>query len=725
MKKQAFIALLSLFIIHYSFSQTPPIEWQQTIGGNGNDWLYCLTQTTDGGYVLGGSSSSSISGDKSEGNFIGGLYNIDYWIVKINASGDIQWQNTIGGTGDDWLKCIEQTSDGGFILGGYSFSNISGDKTENCNGVCDYWIIKTDSNGNVQWQNTIGGNSNDYLYAIQQTTDGGYILGGSSFSNISGDKTENRIGGTECWDYWVVKTDAIGNILWQNTIGGKGDDNLYTIEQITDGGYILGGTSRSKISGDKTEMCWGAESNDYWLVKIDAIGNIQWQNTIGGLGYDVLLSTQQTSDGGYILGGTSSSGITGDKTEECIGATDYWIVKTDSAGSIQWQQTMGGSDYDTFRSIEQTADGGYILGGYSRSDSSGDKSEDDLDPDCGILDCYTDYWIVKTDASGNLEWENTIGGYSLDELYTIQKCADGGYILGGYSSSGISGDKVETGNGYTDYWIIKLQNPCLLVTETCNLIDDNCNGFIDEGIVESITITADGPTTFCKGGSVLLSATYTGTTLQWKKNAINIPGAIGATYTATATGDYTCETTSVCGTAISTLIHVTVNKNPSASITAGGATTFCAGGSVTLNEAPVGGTSYQWYKGAEALAGATSTNYIATTAGNYKCRVTKTATGCFKNSNTIMVSVPCRDENNITANNFNVYPNPAKNFITIETKLSSEKTIYITNTLGQILQTIITSENTITINLNNFNSGVYFIRMEDGVNLVLEKFVKR
>ena len=296
---------------------------------------------------------------------------------------EIEWQNTIGGNNSDYFTSIQQTADGGYILGGYSGSGISGDKTENVMGINDYWIVKTDSLGNILWQNTIGGSNYDRLMSIQQTTDGGYILGGNSDSNISGDKTENS------WfnsvDYWIVKTDSLGNILWQNTIGGNDFDYLNSVQQTADGGYILGGYSESNISGDKTENLIGI--NDYWIVKTDSLGNIMWQNTIGGNGTDYLYSVQQTADEGYILGGWSNSNISGDKTENIIWDGDYWIVKIDSHGSIQWQNTIGGNDPDYIYSIQQTADGGYILGGQSTSNISDDKTEN-------CIGNY-DYWIVK------------------------------------------------------------------------------------------------------------------------------------------------------------------------------------------------------------------------------------------------------------------------------------------------------------------------------------------
>src|SRR6185436_20058437 len=402
MKKLLLLFTYGLSFIFYAFSQE--IEWQNTIGGGSADLLNSIQQTIDGGYILGGSSESNISGDKTE-NCIG-LY--DYWIIKSDSAGNIQWQNTIGGSSDDQLNSIRQTSDGGYILGGQSLSDISGDKTKNCMGQYDYWLVKTDASGNIQWQNTIGGNSLDILRSVNQTLDGGYILGGISTSPISGDKTEDSIGG---WDYWIIKTDASGNIQWQNTIGGSEVDFLNSIQQTSDGGYVLGGNSNSNISDDKTENSNG--SSDYWIIKTDASGNIQWQNTIGGDGVDYLYSIQQTTDGGYILGGHSSSNISGDKTESCWDTicipyceADLWIVKTDTIGNVIWQNTIGGNSTEAARSVQQTADGGYILGGITSSDISGDKTEN-----CNGSD---DYYIVKIDASGNIQWQNTIGGNNED-----------------------------------------------------------------------------------------------------------------------------------------------------------------------------------------------------------------------------------------------------------------------------------------------------------------------
>jgi hypothetical protein len=420
----------------------PEIEWQQSFGGNSWDYLYGVQQTTDGGYILGGYSQSGISGNKTEASLAG-----DFWVLKLNTLGTIEWQNAIGGSDYDGVHCLQQTSDGGYILGGFSKSGISGDKTEPNQGISstDYWVVKLNSTGSIEWQNTIGGNDYDYLESIQQTTDGGYILGGYSYSGLSGDKTSASFGSV---DYWVLKLNVTGAIEWQRTIGGSDADYLHSVQQTADGGYILGGSSNSGISGNKTEASKG--NYDYWLLKLNATGAIEWQHTIGGNDIDYLFAARQTSDNGFVLGGYSYSGISGDKTEVAQGGYDYWVVKTDAEGMITWQNTIGGGSDDRLYDIQQTSDNGYLLGGYSKSGISGDKTE----PNQGFL--TVDYWVAKLNVAGELEWQNTIGGSKDDYLHSVQQTSDGGFILGGWSESGITGDKTAAYYGNYDNWLVKL-----------------------------------------------------------------------------------------------------------------------------------------------------------------------------------------------------------------------------------------------------------------------------
>ncbi len=494
--KTVFTFIVILFVVN-GFCQAPEIEWQNTIGADSSESLTRINYTSDAGMILGGYSSSDSSGDKSE-NAIGDGYFIydeececnvhyntsDIWIVKIDHNGNIEWENTIGGNYFDNLQNISQTIDGGYILGGSSRSDLSGDKTEAAfeggyKGY-DFWIIKLNSVGEIVWQNDIGGTEDDELFDIKQTYDGGYIIGGHSYSNISGDKTEANIGPVYTSDYWVVKLNAEGVIEWQNSIGGDEDDVFREINQTSDGGYILGGFSNSGVSGDKTEENFGS-SSDYWIIKLNSIGDVKWQNTIGGFGSDYINSIFQTADNGYFVAGTSYSPIGGDKNEDYIGGVangDWWVLKLDTFGNIVWQNTIGGFSGESLWYAIQTSDGGYILGGSSSSDISGDKSQ----PGVGGSDC----WIVKISSLGEILWQKDIGGSSDDDIVSIVETTGNGYVLGCFSRSPVSGDKTEA-NKYEDYWIIKLAEPCdSLSIELCNGYDDNCDGFIDEGIVTNI-----------------------------------------------------------------------------------------------------------------------------------------------------------------------------------------------------------------------------------------------
>ncbi|HKR06682.1 MAG TPA: hypothetical protein VJY62_18755, partial [Bacteroidia bacterium] len=520
------ISTLAGFCFLFSDVAGQEIEWQNTIGGSWEDKLYSIQQTSDNGYILGGTSISSISGDKTE-NSLGGD---DYWIIKLDSIGNIQWQNTIGGFTVDELHSISQTMDGGYICGGYSVSGISGDKTESNLGGYDYWVVKLDPLGNIQWQNTIGGSNNDYLNSISQSPDGGYICGGYSSSNISGDKTENTLGP---YDYWIVKLDSVGSIEWQNTVGGNSQEWLYSIVATSDGGCAGIGWSDSDSSGDKTE---GNMSLDYWIVRLDAFGNLQWENTLGGNDYDEPYSVIQTNDGGFICGGRSASDLSGDKSEGNMGSNntyDYWIIKLDTAGDIQWQNTIGGNDNDFLYSITQATNGDYICGGWSSSHVSGDKTENSNGSD--------DYWVVKLDVFGNVQSQNSVGGAGLDFFTCLHNTNDYGYVLGGYSSSNISCDKTENNIGgfWGDYWVVK-------ITDKYNSIigklffDANSNGLQDAGeqplVYKSLTETNNLRFAFSdQNGNYRLSVLDSGN-FSVSPASINYYNAVPATHAVNFSG---------------------------------------------------------------------------------------------------------------------------------------------------------------------------------------------
>lgn len=421
-------------------------QWDKTYGGSHADALSVVKPTKDGGYILGGSSSSGQSGHKShpnQGACTPTLCTQDYWIVKLDSAGNTLWDKTFGGSGSDFLNALAITGDGGYLLGGYSSSDASGDKTGANRGSYDYWVVKIDSAGNKQWDKTLGSNEADVLTSLQPCPDGGYLLGGSSPSARNDDKSQGPRGNN---DFWIVKIDSAGNKQWDKTLGGEQRDLLVALQLTGDGGYILGGYSSSGPGADKSEPIRG--SFDYWVVKVDSAGNKLWDRTYGGNKTDILAALERSSTGGYLLGGYSPSDESGDKSQGHQGDNDFWVVELDAAGNKRWDKTLGGSKQDLLTAVHPTADGGYLLGGSSTSGAGGDKNQGTQGAE--------DQWVVKLDAAGNKQWDRTFGGKASDELSSLHQTTDGGYILGGSSESEAGGDKSQASQGLTDYWLVKI-----------------------------------------------------------------------------------------------------------------------------------------------------------------------------------------------------------------------------------------------------------------------------
>ncbi|HNQ13579.1 MAG TPA: T9SS type A sorting domain-containing protein [Bacteroidia bacterium] len=454
--------LISLFLSSNSIAQD--IVWQKVFGGSEHDGIRAIEPTNDKGFLLGGFSRSPISGTKTatrQGGY-------DYWIIKTDSVGTSLWQKAIGGVAGDYLTDMITTNDGGYLLGGYSISKASRDKTEDAIGGKDIWMVKVDSIGNILWQNTIGGASDDILSDIKESPDGGYYLAGSSLSNISGDKTMNSNGG---YDYWIVKIDSLGAVQWDKTIGGSLNDYLRTLSFTNDGNLIVGGYSKSNISGDKSEDSRGVE--DYWILKLDTAANILWQKTLGGNGWDGLNSILVLQDGSFIVEGYSESSQSGDKSETNCGnpaASDFWILKLDSVGNIIWQKTLGGSSIDGSRTIIQTDDLGFLVGGFSLSNISCYKTEP--------IYAHNEYWILKLNENGDIQWQNTFFANGLDYIYNIVQTSDGDFLIGGDSNSNVSPEKNVGCYGVYDIWLLKIKNSRNFILGK-NYLDLNHNGTQD------------------------------------------------------------------------------------------------------------------------------------------------------------------------------------------------------------------------------------------------------
>ncbi|WP_264521089.1 T9SS type A sorting domain-containing protein [Flavobacterium sp. N1994] len=418
--------LIFLFFAINCFSQAPTIQWQKTYGGSEYDMAYTIKPTFDGGYIAAG-VTSSIDGDvvSLHGNGEG-------WIVKVNNVGAIEWQKAIGGTNMDEVNSIWQTTDGGYIATGYSSSN-NGDITLN-QGYEDLFVARLSATGSLLWMKTYGGSGWDEGTGIQQCTDGGFIVCGTTTSS-NGNVSFNH--GSD--DFWLLKLNTDGNIQWEKTYGGTNSDNAFSLVQTKDGGYAITGYTYS-MNGDVT----GNLNCAFWIVKTNGAGTLQWQKAVGSYSSISSYCIKQTIDDGFIIAG-DSSGVGGAVTVS-YGNDDYWVVKLSAAGTLQWQKSLGGTYRDIAYGIDQTSDGGYIVSGRSES----------TDYDVLGNHGYDDYWIVKLNPTGAILWQKSLGGTSNDEGREIHQTLDGGFIIAGRTSTA-TGD-VTSVNGGGDFWIVKL-NP--------------------------------------------------------------------------------------------------------------------------------------------------------------------------------------------------------------------------------------------------------------------------
>ena len=356
----------------------PQEIWNKTFAGHGYEKAYSIRQTSDGGYIIAGETLTI------------GNTNCGVWLVKTDAYGNMQWNKTFQRTKYHGGYYVQQTSDGDYLIAASTRSYDSIDS--------DLWLIKTDPTGNKQWDRTFGGTGNDEVRSMQQTSDGGYILAGETYSDTHG------------FEIWLIKIDYTGNKQWDRTFGGINFGSVNSLEQISDSGYIIAG-----------EKCYDYGKCDFWLIKTDPAGNEQWNNTYGKQDINGAKSVQQTLDGGYII-----AGYTFDN-----GKSSILLVKTDSKGNMEWLETFGKDDYSKANCVRQTSDGGYIIAG-----------------ETGLKYGATDAWIIKTDSKGNMQWEETFGGSGDDTAECVIVSLDDGYV--------IAGDKESYGLQRNDLWVIKL-----------------------------------------------------------------------------------------------------------------------------------------------------------------------------------------------------------------------------------------------------------------------------
>jgi hypothetical protein len=387
------LSLVTLFLLGTKIVEAESdAMWQRTYGGTEVDASTSLVQTADGGYALVGFTRSFGAGGD------------DVWLVKTDEYGNMEWNRTHGGTSDEGAISLIQTLDGG-----YAFTGSTAKGNDPWAIDYDAWLVKTDQLGNMEWSKEYGGTGSDSASSLIQTVDGGFVLAGGTTSFGGGDR-----------DLWLIKTDPSGNMEWDQTYGGSDEETTpYGLVQTSDGGFALAGRT----------FPFGGHFCDSWLVKTDSYGNMEWSRTYGGTRMDYASSLVQTPDGGFALAGcTDSIGA---------GGYDFWLIKTDSYGNVEWNQTYGTANQDTNPSLVQTLDGGFALAGYTHPD-------------------LADLMLVKTDSLGNIVWNQTYQGQAVTGLPSLVQTLDGGFALAG--AKGFRSANTD------DFWLIK--------TDECGVVPE-------------------------------------------------------------------------------------------------------------------------------------------------------------------------------------------------------------------------------------------------------------
>ena len=607
-------------------------EWDARFGGDGLDRATSIIQTTDGGYFLGGVSASGIGGQKQTSNR--GLE--DYWVVKTDAAGNLEWEASYGGDSFDVLSSAVQTADGGYLLGGLSLSGISGEKSEPNLGGFDHWIVKISATGTVEWDKTLGGSEEERLNVVQIAPDGHFLLGGSTQSDAGDDITSPSLGIKDMWFVKVSSTD--GSIIWQHRYGGAEVEELSAFQQTIDGGFFLAGGSNSDISGSKSQNSRG--SIDMWGIKIDALGNKEWDVTFGGSSLDNCYALKQNSAGYYLLGGFSGSEVEGDKSEPNKGGWDYWMVYIDENGNKLWDRTIGGTDNDVMFDLFQNQSGGYILAGISNSNIGEDKTDD--------TNGFNDFWLVKTvcDLEINLRDTTVCQGepITLDALNN-SNCTD---CLYDWSDIG-RGDAIREVSAMTSgSYRVTITN-----TSGCQKSDE-----INISVINTPFADLGADQTTCANDAIILDSgsSTSGNTFLWSTGEVSptISTSVADRYYITVTASNGC----------STIDSINVLTNPSPLVALGADVSICENETLMLDAGNPGST-YAWSNGGTDQietfnpAGPVSVSVTVTNSNNCIGRDTIEILEVYERPQIINPVTTCSSDNNTYVVEFTLGgPNP-------------------------------------------------------------------
>lgn len=733
-KQMKHLFLIVAFASSYCFAQAPAIQWSQVIGGNFSDRYESVIQTSDGGFLCVGETNSS-TGTISN---LGGN-NYDGVVVKYSSTGIIEWNFAYGNTNSNSFEDVKQTPDGGYILAGSREGVIGFDPNCTFCSSQEYWMVKLTSTGTIEWEQSYGSAAHDELRTVALTNDGGYVFAGYS-SGFSGNVSvapdgENSI--------WVVKTNNLGVLQWERSVGGVDFDDAHAIRQTADGGFILVGTSENSTFNSAT--------TDIRVVKLTSNGLVEWQQVYGNTGVnetggDIL----ETTDGGFLVLGTASA--PSEILSASFGNTDAVLFKINASGTVVWAQHYGGTNSDSGISISATSDGNYLIAGGTNSNNgqfTGNSGS-------------TDAWVAKITPTGTLLWSKLVGGNLVDFITTMTSSSDGGcvFVGGTNSTSGTLSPTV----GLYDAYIVKLEGTPAGPPDSDSTFTVSACGisypFQGELYLTSGTYFDTIPNAL--GGDSLLtlhltlnpiysntlnesacgsyyfdnqfieeSGVYTafyqsisGCDSVVNLNLTILPDLLGTDIisscdpiqwrdgnwyeTSTQTPTFIVENSSGCDSLIT--LHFTRLENPSIDV-------------VQLNDSTLqvpNAASYQWFDCAtnNPISGENAATFVASTSGEYGVTVTS-ASGCSRTSDCYPLIVLSTSELDQEA--IRLYPNPTLETIQIEgwNETMSNETIRIFDLQGKM---IVATEFKTSISVNQLERGTYLLQVGNG--LLLHPFVK-
>ncbi|MCU0348817.1 MAG: gliding motility-associated C-terminal domain-containing protein [Saprospiraceae bacterium] len=509
------------------------IDWSKHFGGSKSEAANDFQRTTDGGLIVAGYSRSA------DGQLTDNKGGADYWLIKLDTFGQLEWQRNYGGAENDFATAVLQTDDGGYIVAGGVVS-FDGHVTGN-HGEEDAWIVRLDGQGNIIWKRAYGGSQNDRAESIQPTSDGGYVVSGysqSSDGDLSGNSGE--------FDYWVFKINANGNLIWQKSLGGSLAEFAFDAVETMDGGYLVAGSS---ISGDG-DLTANFGVYDYWVAKLDAGGNLVWQKNYGGNGEERAYGIAVTPSGAVVVGTTNS--ISNDVPSN-YGVYDCWAIKIADDGGLVWSRNYGGSFEDRALGVAAIANGGVLVTGFSASPNQ------DLNDNNGSKDG----WLINLSPDGDIVWQKNLGGSFDDRLFYAQQLPDGSFACAGMSTSA---DQDLPGNfGEQDVWVIKLSP-------------------------DSIRVDLGNDTILCAGQGIILDPDFTDVDFLWSD------GSTAPVLLASSPAEYWVEIDKEGCKSRDTILVAFVSETP---VDIGNDTILCVGDSLVLDPGIAGATVF-WRNGSTA-----------------------------------------------------------------------------------------------------------------------------